>query len=77
MKRQNVKTVYQMDILGRLLLVYLNGNASSPLVLKKLWQVNPDFFLKSVLEMYGNDPTTLSRILDITHELKVGKKLYL
>ncbi|KAI8146312.1 CCR4-Not complex component, Not1-domain-containing protein [Fennellomyces sp. T-0311] len=68
---KNVKTVYQKDILGRLLLVYLNGNANSPLVLKKLWQVNPDFFVKSILEMYSSNATSLSRILDITHELKL------
>ncbi|KAI9490122.1 CCR4-Not complex component, Not1-domain-containing protein [Zychaea mexicana] len=70
-----VKTVYQKDILGRLLLIYLNGNASSPLVLKKLWLVNPDFLDKSMLEMYGSDATSLSRILDITHELKLLSRM--
>ena len=66
-----MKSAYQKDILGRLLLSYLNGNANSSLVLSKLWLVNPDFLVKSMLEMYGTDATTLSRILDIIHELKV------
>ncbi|KAI9256566.1 CCR4-Not complex component, Not1-domain-containing protein [Phascolomyces articulosus] len=70
-----MKTVYQKDILGRLLLIYLNGNASSPLVLRKLWLVNPDFLVKSMMEMYGSDATTLSRILDITHELKLLSRM--
>lgn len=51
--------------------MYLKGTTSSPLVLTKLWQVNSDFFIKSILELYGNDGTSLSRILDIVHELKV------
>ncbi|KAI7854467.1 CCR4-Not complex component, Not1-domain-containing protein [Circinella umbellata] len=70
-----VKSAYQKDILGRLLLSYLNGNASSSLVLSKLWLVNPDFLVKSMLEMYGTDATTLSRILDIIHELKLLSRM--
>ncbi|KAI7885612.1 Not1-domain-containing protein [Lichtheimia hyalospora FSU 10163] len=62
---------FQKDILGRLLIMYLKGTPSSPLVLTKLWQVNSDFFIKSILELYGNDGTSLSRILDIVHELKL------
>ncbi|KAI9310521.1 CCR4-Not complex component, Not1-domain-containing protein [Dichotomocladium elegans] len=71
LQAKTIKTVYQKDILGRLLLLYLSGHTSSALVLTKLWLVNPDFFTKSILEMYGSDPTSLSRILDIAHELKI------
>ncbi|KAG0182584.1 hypothetical protein DFQ29_003364 [Apophysomyces sp. BC1021] len=68
---QPLKTTLHKDFLGRLLVVYLTGNASSALVLTKLWKVKPDFFIKSVLEMYTKDATSLTRILDFTHELKI------
>lgn len=69
--KKTLKSNYQKDLLGRLLLLYLGGNAGSAFVLTKLWQVNPEFLTKSIFEMYGNDATSLSRILDIAHELKV------
>lgn len=69
--QKTLKSNYQKELLGRLLLLYLGGNAGSAFVLTKLWQVNPEFLTKSIFEMYGNDATSLSRILDIAHELKV------
>lgn len=63
--------VYQKDILGHLLLVYMTGNSSSSLVLTKMWKINPDFFTRSIMEMYSTDANMISRILDIAHELKV------
>ncbi|CDS10313.1 hypothetical protein LRAMOSA02989 [Lichtheimia ramosa] len=63
--------VYQKDILGHLLLVYMTGNSSSSLVLTKMWKINPDFFTRSIMEMYSTDANMISRILDIAHELKI------
>ncbi|KAI9026639.1 CCR4-Not complex component, Not1-domain-containing protein [Phycomyces nitens] len=68
---QPIKTLIHKDILSQLLLVYLTGHQGSTLVLTKFWQINPTFFIKSVLELYAEDPTSLMRILDFTHELKI------
>ena len=63
--------------MGRLLLVYLGGNAGSALALTKLWQVSPEFVISNILEMYTSDATSLSRILDIAHELKVSLYIFM
>ncbi|KAI8097006.1 CCR4-Not complex component, Not1-domain-containing protein [Halteromyces radiatus] len=68
---QPIKSALHKDLLRRLLLMYLNGNPGSGFVLTRLWQINPDFLAKSLLELYSKDATTLTRILDVTHELKI------
>ncbi|KAI7872984.1 CCR4-Not complex component, Not1-domain-containing protein [Spinellus fusiger] len=68
---QPMKTLIHKDLLGQLLVMYLTGHPGSTLALTKFWQVNSPFFIKSVLELYSEDPTSLMRILDFTHELKI------
>ncbi|KAF7728004.1 hypothetical protein EC973_006769 [Apophysomyces ossiformis] len=68
---QPLKSNLHKEFLGRLLVIYLTGNTSSTLVLTKLWKVKPDLFIKGVMEMYSKDATSLTRILDFTHELKI------
>ncbi|ORZ05070.1 CCR4-Not complex component, Not1-domain-containing protein [Absidia repens] len=68
---QPIKSALHKDLLRRLLLMYLNGNPGSTFVLTRLWQINPNFLSKSLLELYSKDATTLTRILDIAHELKI------
>lgn len=51
--------------------MYLNGTPGSSLALSRLWKVNPDFFSKSLLELYSKDATTLTRILEVVRDLKV------
>ncbi|ORZ15115.1 CCR4-Not complex component, Not1-domain-containing protein [Absidia repens] len=68
---QPIKSSLHRDMLRRLLLTYLNGTPRSVLALTRLWQINPDFLTKSLLELYNKDATTVTRILDIVHELKI------
>ncbi|CAO3593285.1 unnamed protein product [Absidia cylindrospora] len=68
---QPIRSSLHRDMLRRLLLLYLNGTTRSVLALTRLWQINPDFLVKSLLELYNKDATTLTRILDIVHELKI------
>ncbi|KAI9320725.1 hypothetical protein BX666DRAFT_2118920 [Dichotomocladium elegans] len=71
LQAQNPLLLYQKEILSRLLLFFLTGHPSNSLVLTKLWLLNPNLFFKSILEMYETDSASLSRILDILHELKI------
>lgn len=54
---------------------YLTGNASSVLVLTKFWKVKPELFKKKIIDLYDTEPTSLTRILAVVHELKVKKEL--
>ncbi|KAL0097780.1 Not1 transcription factor, partial [Phycomyces blakesleeanus] len=68
---QPMKSLIHKDMLQQLLAIHLKGHPGSTLALTKLWQLNPSFFIKSVLEFYAEDSTSLMRILDFTHELKI------
>lgn len=57
--------------MNRLTSFYLTGNTSSVLVMTKYWKVKPDLFKKNIVDLYSQDPTSLTRILAFVHELKV------
>jgi hypothetical protein len=57
--------------LKRLTNFYLTGNTSSVLVMTKYWKVKPDLFKKNIIDLYSQEPTSLTRILAFVHELKV------
>lgn len=54
-----------------LVVLFLNGHPSSSVVLMKLWQINPNELVFGLLNVYNNDRSQLSRILDIAQEIKV------
>jgi len=56
-----------MNLVG----LFLNGHSSSSVVLMRLWQINPNDLVFGLLNVYNNDRSQLSRILDIAQEIKV------
>jgi CCR4-NOT transcription complex subunit 1 len=59
------------DILQSLLLLFLQGHTSSGFVLPALWQSSPSLFTTGLLALYTSDPSSLSRILDLSQDLKI------
>lgn len=59
------------DILQSLLLLFLQGHTSSGFVLPALWQSSPSLFITGLLAYYSSDPSSLSRILDLSQDLKI------
>lgn len=59
------------EIVDVLLPAYIAGHSSSNLVLARLWKVNPDLFISGLMELYLQDNTSLSRVLDITQDMKI------
>ncbi|KAG0608479.1 hypothetical protein M758_8G108900 [Ceratodon purpureus] len=62
--------VIQAEMLPLLLPAYLASNATSSVV-QELWLLNADLVMRTMVEMHAADPSTISRILDVCHELKV------
>lgn len=62
--------IIQAEMLPLLLPSYLASNATSSVV-QELWLLNADLIMRTLVEMHAADPSTISRILDVCHELKV------
>ena len=62
--------IVQGEMLPLLLPSYLASNATSSVV-QELWLLNADLVMRTMVEMHAADPSTISRILDVSHELKV------
>jgi CCR4-NOT transcription complex subunit 1 len=60
----------QHEVCDALLLSYVTSHPNSPVVLPRLWPLNPDALLKALVALYNKDPTNISRALDICRELK-------
>ncbi|KAI8909736.1 CCR4-Not complex component, Not1-domain-containing protein [Gorgonomyces haynaldii] len=48
----------------------IGGHPHAPIVLPRVWQLAPDVFASGLVLLYSEDPTSISRILDIAQELK-------
>ena len=48
----------------------IGGHPHSPIVLPRIWHLSPELFISGLVLMYSEDPTSISRILDIAQELK-------
>lgn len=59
------------EILVKLTCGFLIGQASSLIVLPKVWALNPNTMLVCMAEMHRRDATCLSRLLDVAQELKI------
>jgi len=60
----------QKSMIINLVVLFLNGHPSSSVVLVKLWQINQNELIFGLLNVYNNDRSQLSRILDIAQEIK-------
>ena len=60
------------ELYAILLPLFLGNHVNSILVLEKLWNINPRLVMKSICNLYRYDPNlmNLSRVLDITQEIK-------
>ena len=54
----------------KLVLSLIGGHPHAPIVLPRVWQLNPDLFIAGLFLMYSEDQNSISRILDISQELK-------
>lgn len=58
------------DVVRKLISVFVVGHSSSVFVLTRVWQWNPEILTDVMVNLYLQDSSTLSRILDIAQELK-------
>ncbi|KAF9185667.1 hypothetical protein BGZ51_002497 [Haplosporangium sp. Z 767] len=64
------------DLVSKLLHVYLTGAGIIPqFVQTRLWQVNQAQFISGLLDLYGHDRSSLTKILKITEELSILNKV--
>jgi len=51
--------------------MFLANHPNSSFVLHKLWAINRSLVMRGMVDMYAKDPTCLSRLLDVAHDIKV------
>lgn len=49
---------------------YLQANPNSSVVLRHIWPLNTDMVLRCMAQLQRNDPTSVSRLLDVCQELR-------
>jgi len=59
------------EILVKLTCGFLLGQASSSVVLPRIWKLNPNIMLLCMVEMHRRDAACLSRLLDVAQDLKI------
>ncbi|CAH7667572.1 exoribonuclease [Phakopsora pachyrhizi] len=63
--------VLHSDLAGRLLQSFLTGHPSHQLVFLRIWQLDPDFLMTALREFYQENEMNVTRVLDITQDLKI------
>ncbi|KAJ1565991.1 hypothetical protein HK096_005111 [Nowakowskiella sp. JEL0078] len=58
------------DLSNSLITMFMLGHPNSGFVLPRIWQNTPKLTISVLLAMYNKEPTSLSRILDISQDLK-------
>lgn len=59
------------EILVKLTCGFLLGQPSSAIVLPRIWNLNPNIMMLCMVEMHRRDSTCLSRLLDVSQDLKI------
>ena len=62
--------VLRAELISVLMSMFLGNHPNSSLVLHKLYNTAPSVVIRGMVEMYFKDPSSLSRILDISQDLK-------
>ena len=57
--------------MNSLIVLFLQGHANGSIVLPLIWTNSPTIFVTGCLVLYNSDPTSISKILDITQEMKI------
>ncbi|KXS15104.1 Not1-domain-containing protein [Gonapodya prolifera JEL478] len=61
---------FHSDLANSLLLRFLASHPSASLVIPKIWAINTSWVLSGLVELYRKDQGVLSRILDVSQEVK-------
>jgi CCR4-NOT transcription complex subunit 1 len=59
------------DVITSLVVLFIQGHANTGVVLPILWQTAPSLLVMGCLVLYANEPSSLSRILDLAQEIKI------
>lgn len=60
------------DLGPKLVVSMIAGHMHAQFVLPRVWEVNPNMFMAGLLLMYNSEKSTISRILDLTQDMKVS-----
>jgi CCR4-NOT transcription complex subunit 1 len=60
------------EVVSKLISIFLVGHSSASFVLSRVWQANQSLVINSMIALHRQEPTLLSRILDVAQDLKVG-----
>ncbi|KAI9104094.1 CCR4-Not complex component, Not1-domain-containing protein [Phlyctochytrium arcticum] len=55
---------------SNLTMMFLNGHPQSSFVLPHLWNANKQLAISGILHLYNQDPSQISRILDVAQEMR-------
>lgn len=58
------------DLAPKLVISMITGHVNCPIVLPRVWELNPSLIMSGFLLMYLSDNTSLSRILDVAQDFK-------
>lgn len=59
------------DVVSKLAVLFVMGHSSSSFILQRLWQSNSQVVVTAMINIFNRDHHSLSRILDVSQELKV------
>ncbi|TIC11800.1 Not1-domain-containing protein [Wallemia mellicola] len=62
---------YHLELITRLLALFLAGNPSHQLVFLRLWQIDRNFLLGAFKQFYQDNNMNVTRILDVAQDLKI------
>jgi len=62
--------VLYWELCSELLDLFLGNHPNSSYVLHKLWAINRTLLMRGMVESYNKDPSNLSRLLDVAHDIK-------
>lgn len=69
-------TALHLDVVKKLISIFLVGHSSSVFVLSRVWASNRDLIVDCMSNLYSQDSNLLSRLLDVAQDLKVCHCLY-
>ncbi|KAJ3220906.1 hypothetical protein HK099_003913 [Clydaea vesicula] len=69
------QTQYSQEIFQKLFITFITGHPNSNFVLQRVWMNSQPLLIESLIQIYKKDKSTLSRILDISQDLKALSKI--
>ena len=68
--RPDVTGALRSEVSNALMPSYVANNPNSMVVLHRVWPLNREAVLSAMAELFSQDPTSMSRVLDVCQELK-------